>query len=90
MTDKSIENTLSETAKAEMTENCLFGIGSSMLEGANYAEDEKEFLIYCTLNNVPLEKVLDAVFEVRGHDLIDHEVWRKSREAQKRILNTQI
>jgi len=81
MTDRSVENALPAERKLEMIDNFLFGIASSKMEGAIYAEDEEEFLLYCVLNNISNNEMLNAIFEVKGFPPLNHEVAEQSRMA---------
>ncbi len=79
MTDRTIENLLSEEERKGIIEDAIWAINLNIMAGFEIPEDEKEYHIYCALNDVSREKRLDAVFEVEGFAPLDHSVVEKSR-----------
>lgn len=58
MTDRKIEKNLSDKER----QNRIFGfnqmIGLNEMDGYIFSEEEKEFVLYCILNDVPTKEML--------------------------------
>lgn len=50
------------------------------MEGTVYSQEDEDFLLYCTLNNVSNKDMLDIVFKVKGFPPLDHNQAQKNRE----------
>lgn len=81
MMDRSIENMLSAEERTNRTDGFKFGVGISLLEGFLLSADEEEYMLYCILNDISTEVMLDNLFTVKGLRLLDHEKAKKNRSA---------
>lgn len=82
MQDTSVEKSLSFDEKDRRYRTQLAGILFSMYEGFEYTEDEKNFMIYATFNNLEPRNSFNIILKVKGKSQIDFdEVDRKKREV---------
>ncbi|MDY6215642.1 hypothetical protein [Actinobacillus porcinus] len=85
MQDTSVEDMLSEDEKDSLYRTQLAGILFSMFEGAEFTEDEKNFMIYATINDLEPRNSFNIMRKVEGLSEIDFtEVDRRKKE----ILHT--
>ncbi|SUB24322.1 hypothetical protein [Avibacterium avium] len=82
MQDTSFEQSLSDDEKDSRYRTQLAGILFSMYEGFEYTEDEKNFMIYSTLNDIEPRISFNILLKINDLPEIDfNEVDRKKREV---------
>lgn len=81
MQDRTVELSLSEHERESRIYSFNQMVGLNSLDGEDISKEEEEFALYCVLNDVPLEKMLDVVFTVEGWPLIDHKKAAQNRAA---------
>lgn len=85
MSDRSVENSLSEKERESRVYNFYQGLALSRMEGEEFSKEEEEYSLYCVLNDVPTSVMLDVVFTVKGWEKLDHDRARATRlEYEKR------
>lgn len=79
MQDRRVENVLSAEEREEIIYYFYQGVAFNRMEGEELLPDEEEFVLYCVLNDIPSEEMLDVVFTVKGWELLDHAKAHQSR-----------
>lgn len=79
MSDRSVENSLSEKERESRVYNFYHGLALNRMEGEEFSKEEEEYALYCALNDIPITKMLDVVFTVNGWDKLDHDKARATK-----------
>ncbi len=79
MSDRSVENSLSEKERENRVYKFYQGLALSRMEGEEFSKEEEEYSLYCALNDISIREMLDAVFTVNGWDKLDHDKARATK-----------
>lgn len=82
MQDTSVEQSLTQEEKESRYDSQLAGILFSMYEGFEYTDDEKNFVIYASINGLEPRDSYNIIRKVNGLPEIDFaEVDRKKSQV---------
>lgn len=82
MQDTSVEQSLTQEEKESRYDSQLAGILFSMYEGFEYTDDEKNFVIYASINGLEPRDSYNIIRKVNGLPEIDlAEVDRKKSQV---------
>ena len=87
MSDRSVENSLSEKERENRVYKFYQGLALSRMEGEEFSKEEEEYSLYCALNDIPITKMLDVVFTVNGWDKLDHDKARATKLEYEKMTN---
>lgn len=87
MSDRSVENSLSEKERESRVYKFYQGLALSRMESEEFSKEEEEYSLYCALNDIPIAEMLDVVFEVNGWEKLDHDRARATKLEYEKMTN---
>lgn len=86
MQNKEVENRLTESEKEKIINDFYFGLAITRMEGFEMTEAEEAYLLYCELNQISYEDMIDTIFKVNAWTSINHEKTQRNRKAYEEYI----